>query len=434
MKAKDETGAIVVEATISFTTFIFVIFTILSVLNICFIQAKISSALNSAAKEISEYTFLYYKMGINDVESNLADGTEDDEELVKNTISGTMTFFDGLSKAEGDVQASIESGSIDWDVLKQDKEDVVNGAKNMGDILKQYQEKIKENPKGFFVSMGMLAATEGMEELKVILAQIMARAFMEANLQEFVGDTADDFLARYNVVDAMDGLDFNYSSLMSKGSTDDIQLVVTYDVKVIQLLNIDFTFTFRQMAKTKSWGNGVSAINPATPGDTPQTSSIWDLESKMRGRKIVEMQKKEYPYSLERKGADAYDNSDGKNQFVYITSIDTTKGTYLEDPSGVVKKRLNASFNDMNSHVSKMGESISMKNEDGEIVDVESPVETRTYKIEIVVPESTDKSVIHGCITEFVAAKKANGYKVSVVIVDKYGDPTPDNEETDDES
>lgn len=61
MKRKREKGAIVIEATISLTVFIFAILTILSLVDIAYVQAKMSVALNSAAKEISQYSYLYYK-------------------------------------------------------------------------------------------------------------------------------------------------------------------------------------------------------------------------------------------------------------------------------------------------------------------------------------------------------------------------------------
>ena len=54
MRKENENGAIVVEATISLSVFIFVIFTILSIVNICYIQAKMSTALDTAAREISQ--------------------------------------------------------------------------------------------------------------------------------------------------------------------------------------------------------------------------------------------------------------------------------------------------------------------------------------------------------------------------------------------
>lgn len=68
MAEKTETGrgAIVVEATIALTTFIFAIFIILSVVDICYVQSKMSVALNSASKEMSQYAYLYSALGLDE--------------------------------------------------------------------------------------------------------------------------------------------------------------------------------------------------------------------------------------------------------------------------------------------------------------------------------------------------------------------------------
>ena len=77
MRKDNERGAIVVEATLSLTAFVFTIFTILTLVNVYFIQAKMSVALNAASKEISQYSYLYYALCINEYDANLSEGTED---------------------------------------------------------------------------------------------------------------------------------------------------------------------------------------------------------------------------------------------------------------------------------------------------------------------------------------------------------------------
>ena len=51
---KKENGAIIVEATLVLPFFMFAIITVLSIVNISFAQAKIGTALNETAKEISQ--------------------------------------------------------------------------------------------------------------------------------------------------------------------------------------------------------------------------------------------------------------------------------------------------------------------------------------------------------------------------------------------
>ena len=60
-------GAIVVEATAVLPIFIFAIYIILSIVDICYVQAKISMALDSAAEDISQYSYLYYQVRLRKV-------------------------------------------------------------------------------------------------------------------------------------------------------------------------------------------------------------------------------------------------------------------------------------------------------------------------------------------------------------------------------
>lgn len=253
MGRRRERGAIVVEATISLTAFVFAIFTLLSLVNIYYIQARMSVALNSAAKEISQYSYLYYKLGVNELEADL--NTSDAQEArvtAEDTIDGVSTLMESLSGVESD----LSSG--DFDALVAD---IDSGVSSVDSLVTMYADKLSNDPKGFIIGMGKMAGNELKEEVKVILGQVLAKTFMQKNLKAHVNDDPDAYLKRYKVVDGMDGLDFNYTALMAYGSTDQIQLVVTYDVQVIKLLNLDFKFTFRQCAQTTAWGNGISQIN-----------------------------------------------------------------------------------------------------------------------------------------------------------------------------
>ena len=83
---KNEKGDIVVEAILSLSVFLFAIFTLLSFVKIFYIQGRMSIALNSAAKEISQYSYIYYKFGLNEIDQKLSEDTEGSRELATNTI------------------------------------------------------------------------------------------------------------------------------------------------------------------------------------------------------------------------------------------------------------------------------------------------------------------------------------------------------------
>lgn len=248
-KRGNEQGAIVIEAIISLVVYMFAIFTILTIVDVCYTQARVSIALNSAARDISKYTYLYYKFGIDDAEKKLNDEAEESKSMADATLDGIGNLMSAFTDTkEADNLEDFKSG--------------IDGIKTAGGTLVEIGEsaadRFADDPKQFMVGMAALAGQELAEEAKVALAQYMGRAFMKKNLMAYEGDDADSFLKRHRVVDGIDGLDFKGSTLMYAGSTDKIMLVVTYDIKVIKLLNIDFTFRIKQVAQTKAWGNGTS--------------------------------------------------------------------------------------------------------------------------------------------------------------------------------
>lgn len=414
---KNQKGAIVVEATISLSVFIFAIFTILSIVNICFVQAKIGVALNTAAKEISQYSYLYYALNVDKLDSNISNGTEDSKQLAKDTIDGVGAFMNSLS----DAGSSAESGDFDAMISA-----IESGADNVDSLITQYADALKDDPKGFIIGMGKMAGSELKEEGKVLLAQVLAKTFMQKNLMSDATDDADSYLKRYRVVDGMDGLDFNYTTFLAYGTSNQIQLVVTYDIQVIQLLGIDFKFTVRQCAKTTAWGDGVSIINPESNSSSSTTlDNVWQLASYTeRGQQIVANEKQNYTYTSSGQGFDAYDNAGGKNEFVTITSIDTTLSSY-QDASGI-KNRLSTVYNAMDRNVSGLGEEIEVQNKSGSTVTLTSDSDSRTYQIVLVVPDDADMSIVQAGIEAFEASHP----DTTVVVKQGYGNAKVTETET----
>ena len=273
---KEERGAIIVEATISLTAYVFAIFTLLTLLDICYIQSKISVALNAAAKEMSQYCYLYYKLDVDRYQSDLHNDTAESREMAENTIKGLGGFMDSMGKLQE---------STDMDSLTVNFDHAWDSASNLGTIADGYADALASDPKGFIIGMGKLAGEELGEEGKSLLASVMAKGFMKKNLKASVDDDPDRFLKNCRVVNGMGGLNFNGTTLMPYGQTSEILLVVTYKVSVIQLLNIDMDFTFQQCAKTCAWGNGVSLVDEEN-NTVSQSASVWDLNN-MSGNLLI---------------------------------------------------------------------------------------------------------------------------------------------------
>ena len=323
------------------------------------------------------------------------------------------TFIDSMSEA-----GSSASGG-DFNAMMQS---INNGTQSVESIITMYGKEL-EDPKAFIMGMAGLAVSEGTEMAKnEVFGKLLGRSLMKKNLVVSSSDNADNFLKRNKVVNGLDGLDFTYTSLMAYGESNVIRLTVTYEVKVIQLLNIDFKFKFTQSAKTHAWGNGVSLIEPHQE-QAASASTVWDLGSTTRGKTIVLEEKKNYTYTSSGNGYDAYNNADGANEFVTIVSINTHDNTYTE-VSGI-KNRMSAVFNSMTRGVSALGEEIKVTTADGTETTVNSPVDTRTYKVVVVVPDDADMSLVEQAKQQFIDSKSSSGVHVEVEIKTGYGSPTP---------
>ena len=406
---KNESGAIVVEATLSLTAFVFAIFTILNVVNICYIQARMGSALDSAAKEMAQYSYLYYKIGADKLEQKLNEGTEDARDVTTDTIDGVVGVMDSLSDAAN----SASSGEFDNMISS-----IESGANNIESLYNTYGDKVANDPKQFIIGFAKMAGNEIKEEAKVYLAQVMAKGLMKKNLKAFDDDDADAFLKRYHVINGMDGLDFNYTALMAYGSTNKIQLVCTYKVKVIQFFNIDFEFQFRQMAKTNAWGNGVSLIKPEI--STSKDTSIWDNPNDMkRGQLFVVEEKKKFKFIDKGHGFDAYVNDNGKNEFVTIVSHNVHLDSL--DTSDELKKQLRSDYRNIYNKVSGLGEEITIKDGSENGTTIHSNPDTRTYVVRMVVPDDSDMTMVNKAVADF---EREMGGNVNVEVITGYGSPS----------
>jgi hypothetical protein len=347
----------------------------------------------------------------------MAEGTAENRELADSTIEGVSTLMSALSQAPGQIVDGEFGNMVD---------SINGGMNNIDSLVNTYADRFAEDPKGFILGMGKMMGNELKEEGKSILCQALAKAFMKKNLKSHPNDDPNQFLRHYKVVDGMDGLDFGYTTFLQNGTSNLIQLVVTYDVKVIQFLNVDFTFTFRQCVKASAWGRGASKINPAdsmATQDPPNT--IWDSGPLARGRYIVAAEKENYEYTDSGHGYDAY--IEESNEFVTIVSVDTT--TQSGSTADGIEDALNRAFNNMEAGVSNLGEEIKVTDENGNEVTKESDPDTRQYSVVLVVPDDADPAIVQQAIEQF----KQDHPGVDVEVKSGYGNPTPPGAGSDEE-
>ena len=208
-KKKRERGAIIVEATISLSIFMFAMFTLLSVTQIAYTQSRMSVALTTATKQLAEYTHVYFATGLNNYMS--------------------------------------ESGGKSSEFANQVAEFIQNLGGQLGSIdseLGQFVDSAGNALSGDSIA-GMIKSGTG---------QALAIQMMEANLVEGRGDSAEAFMRRNHV----QNLDMMESTFLG-GTSGDIFMRAKYEIRVVQLLDIDFSFQMSCWAYAQAWQGGESS-------------------------------------------------------------------------------------------------------------------------------------------------------------------------------
>lgn len=208
MKNRDgQRGAILVEATLALPFFMFAIYTILTIIQISYTQARVAVALDSATKQLSEYVHVYFAVGLN--EKITGEGGKSSD--LANSVA---EFLQDLGGVLGNVN----------DELGQFVDDAGNALQ--GDSL------------AAMIQNGV--------------GQGLAEQMLKNNLRDSPGDTAEAFMRRNRIENLnMDGSKFLEAGEGSTGK--DIFMRVNYDVRVVQLLNIDFSFHLSHAAYTQAW-------------------------------------------------------------------------------------------------------------------------------------------------------------------------------------
>lgn len=350
-KKSREAGVITIEATISLTSFMFVIVTILTIVNICIVQTRIGIAIHGVAKEISHYSYLYSLTGINGSHAAISDASEETKKTIDGAVDNVNTVFteiQNLGKSAGEIE-----NPEDVDAFLTQLESSYNNAANAGGALKETITDMASDPKKVAFGLLKIGANDGLNKAGSMLAEFLAKALCQKNLVSQKGGDVDAYLSSLGVVPSangsyLDGLDFSKSSLFKDGSNE-IRINVSYGVKVIALLPIDFTFQFNQTAVTQGWLAGEDSYRTTQAAlEATANNNIWnqgttaERSDLIRHQGIAEMKEDGYKQTTGLTDVQLYNEQE--KEFVAIYSMNP-----LYSPEGDETKTLD----DINKDVIK---------------------------------------------------------------------------------
>ena len=177
-----ENGVVTVEATISLTAFMFAIITILTIVNIALVQAKIGIAINTTARELSQYSYLYSLTGFNKSEAELAAAAQNGTQSINTIMTNVDTVFN-------EIQNLGNTGNQEFtniDDITNAMDSAMTSVDNMqtaGGNIEEAIKDIADDPKKVIYGMSKLVASKGLDFAKSrLIAAPLSKAMCKNTL------------------------------------------------------------------------------------------------------------------------------------------------------------------------------------------------------------------------------------------------------------
>jgi len=247
VRKSNEDGYIVVETVGAFIPFLLLVISILSLVNIVALQARVHYALTQAAMTLSKYSYVLEVSGIaNDLTAldNKADKVAREANALRNDVNAVLSGIENLSSISG----------------------VAGFIGDAGSRVYGWGESAAGEPQAAL----SLLMNFGLSELRNQVFEELARPLVGRYLAN--GDiTGDEYLRSVRVVNrntgkrGLDALEFYQFSNLGLGnsvlidSNGNVKLTVEYEVEYsFGALPLPFRPTLRitQTAITKAWLNG----------------------------------------------------------------------------------------------------------------------------------------------------------------------------------
>ena len=408
-KKNREKGSVSIEASIALTAFLFMFLMIYDIIAICRAQAQIQIAINATAKEISQYSYIYGLSGLDASLAGFQKKGEESKDQVNGFVGNVADMFEGIQSL-GETTSSLDIGDVD--TLMKTLEDASADLDTIKENYAQTKETIEsvaQNPQALLLGMAKLIGSEALEIGKSrLIAEPVCRALVQKHLKRTASDTADAFCKSIRIqpgtylgtTNYFNGLDFSNSTLFPYGS-DEITIIVTYKVKLMELLGIDSEFTITQSAMTKGWLHGDQTSISASSAEEKvakmlaNNESIWNAATLnervdlIRSMGIDDLKDNGYYGVSGQTHIQAYDPA--TNSFAMISSANPLYGiTSFDDiDKNAVKEnisRLNAQMNSATDNIQTI--KIKKIDSNGNLITQElSCSGTKNKKVILVIPE-----------------------------------------------
>lgn len=330
-----KSGALSIEASISYSIFLMVIVTMLYIMRIVYAYGLIQHAVGQTAKELSMYTYLYQVSGMEEIRSGVQGATAGRTEQFNKDAENVVSLYQAFSS--GNSQGQTYSGTT--------------------------------NPTEILKNVGAVLLGQGAQEVNQQLFEAIVRPMVSGYIgADASGRSADERLEALRVVGGLSGLDFSGSSFFEDGVT--IDLVVCYTIDPVMPINIMPEMNLSNRAYVR----GMSGKTVFAPKQESKEKSIWDMDNNFKRGKVIQEQEGVRNLPNNFSVYSAFDPSSGKA--TATTSIDLTDQSYQEQKE--IENRIRSRCNKIENYKKSTYGGVTL-----------DPAEIKEKELIIYIPSST---------------------------------------------
>lgn len=234
---KKNGGYIVVETVLTFMLFVLLVTSILSLIGIVTIQARVHYALTQTANELSMYSYVIDALGLSDHIKKLDETGTEVQEKIDGVLSDLDTIEHSVTAVPGDTGEFFDN---------------LDALENAVGSLANTAQEVMDDPKGTFVNI----VRYGLNGAK---NRVMQELVMRPMLTKYLKNgeqSADTYLKACGVSAGMNGIDLSESVFID--SNGYITVIASYEIDyTFGMLPLPFTkINVEQTAKTAAWLGG----------------------------------------------------------------------------------------------------------------------------------------------------------------------------------
>jgi len=241
----------------------------------------VSSAMDNAAKELSQYAYFYKMSGLQKFSEGVGEAAKMGKDDINSVIGSVDELYGSMTNVISDgenaytnISEATKTGTLEWSDIEETYNSISNDAEDVeasiNGVMEQF-ELIGDNPMAYMKSLVAIAGSEGLDLVKSrLIAAPLAKMFVR---QQFGGkEYADENLRKLGIKDGLAGMNFNRSTIFTTTHPNDIWLVVYYEVELMNFFDMDvLSVKLCKQSRCGAWLGGDNVQELVDP--TKETSA-----------------------------------------------------------------------------------------------------------------------------------------------------------------